>query len=111
MGHFVSRSFSWTGTVDRLFDMHKVINDQKEKGLAGEKGKPIRFNIAMVKELLMQQKDIPREVVENILGQGLLDKLIQEIADRAIQLSQADTLQAACNFYNTSGSAWQQHNH
>ena len=86
MGHFVSRSFSWTGTVDRLFDMHKVINDQKEKGLAGEKGKPFRFNIAMVKELLMQQKDITREFVENILGQGLPDKLIQEIADRAMGL-------------------------
>ena len=65
------------------------------RGLAGEEGKPIRFSIAMVKQLLIQQKDIPREVVENILGQRFPQELLQEIADRAIQLSQADTLQAA----------------
>ena len=52
-----------------------------------------------------KMSSVKTKVVENILEQGFPEELIQEIVDCAIQLSQADTLQAACNFFNTSGSA------
>ena len=57
MGHFYGRTFKWDSLVDRLFDHHQVIKKQKAEGLAGEEGKPICFNMAMVKQLLHQQKD------------------------------------------------------
>ena len=48
MGHFYGRTFKWDGVVDRLYEHHQVIQKQKDEGLAGEEGKPIRFNLAMV---------------------------------------------------------------
>ena len=58
-----------------------------------------------------QRKKIPTEVVENFMKQGFPEGLMHQIVGQAIELSQADTLQAVCNFCSTSKLAWQEHKH
>ena len=111
--NFNNRTFEWDKLVDRLFEQHQTIKKFKRQGLQGERESDdseeypkIRFDIPMIKHLLGQDKKIPKKVIGNFLRQGFPQELLDQISKRAIELSQAEALQAATEFHNTSSHAW-----